>query len=194
MAEHLPHTETKNTVKHKRANETEALGEEELKERPLANEDGENNAPRSRKGKKKTKRFPLGGLIFMFFLIAVILAAAYFGLEYMDRYQALKEEYDSVLQAAEAERSEAGLIYAEADPESEANTAERQKVTEKMIAEAEAELEALRRENEETDAAIREAEETISELQGIEGYDYYRAIYDEYVEGRAYVEDLLSGD
>ena len=82
----------------------------------------------------------------------------------------------------------------EADPDSAANTAERQQVTDEMIAAAYAELEALREQSEETESAIRAAEEKISALQGAENVDYYRAIYDEYNEGRAYVEGLLSGD
>ena len=130
----------------------------------------------------------------MLLLIAAILAAGYFGMEYMDTYTALKAEFDGALQTAEAERDAAAALYAEADPESAANVEARRQATDEMIAEANAEIEALRQKGEETDAAIREAEKTISELQDVEGYDYYRAIYDEYVEGRAYVEDLLSGD
>ena len=100
----------------------------------------------------------------------------------------------AALKAAESERDAAAAVYAEEDPESAGNVAIRKQVTEEMIAEASAEIDALREQSEETDAAIRVAEEKIAELQGVEGYDYYRAIYDEYVEGRAYVEDLLSGD
>ena len=144
--------------------------------------------------KKSKKGFPFGGLILMFFLIAVILAAGYFGLQYMDVFSTLKDEYDGVLKAAEAERDAAAALYAEADPDSAANTAERQCVTEEMISLAEAEMESLREKDGQIDAALSEAEKTISELQGLEGYDYYRAIYDEYVEGRSYVESLLSGD
>ena len=130
----------------------------------------------------------------MFLLIGVVLAAGYFGLEYMEAYSAAKGEFDSALQAAEAERDAAAALYAEADPESAANVEARRQVTEEMIAEANAEIGALQAQSEETDAAIKEAEKTIDELKDVEGYEYYRAIYDEYVEGRAYVEDLLSGD
>ena len=84
--------------------------------------------------------------------------------------------------------------YAEADPESAAHTAERQQLADEMIATAKAELEALREKSAEADAAIDELEARIAELESAEDFDYYKAIYDEYMEGRAFVEDLLSGD
>ena len=99
-----------------------------------------------------------------------------------------------MIRGEEAERDAAAALYAEADPESAANVEARRQATDEMIAEANAEIEALRQKGEETDAAIKEAEKTIGELQDVEGYEYYRAIYDEYVEGREYVEELLSGN
>ena len=46
----------------------------------------------------------------------------------------------------------------------------------------------------EIDAALHEAESRIGELEKVEDFEYYKAIYDEYVEGREYVEELLSGN
>lgn len=143
---------------------------------------------------KKGKSFPVGGLLFMFLLIAAILAALYFGMRYMNEYERLKGEYDSSVQAAEAERDAAKALYEEADPDSEVNTAQRRAVTDELIAEANAEIDALREQSEETESAVRAAEEKIAELQDIEDYDYYRAIYEEYLKGGAFVEGLLSGD
>ena len=93
----------------------------------------------------------------MFLLIGVILAAGYFGMEYMEAYASAKEEFDSALQAAVTERDAAAALYAEADPESSANAAARRQVTDEMLAEANAELDVLREQSEETDAAIKEA-------------------------------------
>ena len=181
-----------NQIKSGAGNKADGKNEEDDED----DEDAEPRRPKKKKQseKKKAKGFPFGGLILMFLLIAVILAAGYFGMEYMDTYAAVKSEFDTALKAAESERDAAAAVYAEEDPESAGNVAIRKQVTEEMIAEANAEIDALREQSEETDAAIRVAEEKIAELQGVEGYDYYRAIYDEYVEGRAYVEDLLSGD
>ena len=190
------HKKTKKPTKRGKTEELEELEElEETVEDKLEDEDDENEVPRGRKRKKsKKKGFPVGGLILMLLLIGVVLAAGYFGMEYMEAYTSAKEEFESALQAAEAERDAAAALYAEADPESAANIAARQQVTDEMIAEANAEISDLQAQSEETDAAIKEAEKTIDELKDVEGYEYYRAIYDEYVEGRAYVEDLLSGD
>ena len=183
---------------------------EEFAKRDPAAETGENTsghaerhsadhgeAHHSRKKKKagrKSRGFPVGGLIFMLLLIVFIFAAVHFGLQYMSSFEQLRGEYDGAVQAAEAERDAARALYEEADPESDANSAERRQVTDEMIAEASAELEALRNQSEETESAIRAAEEKINALHGAEDEEYYRAIYDEYNEGRDFVEGLLSGD
>ena len=144
--------------------------------------------------KKKTKGFPVGGLIVMFLLVGIALAAGYFGMQYAARYKAMTADSEARIAAAEAELSAAEAEYAEADPESAAHVAERRQVTDEMIAAAKAELEALREKSAEADAAIDELEARIAELESAEDFDYYKAIYDEYIEGRAYVEDLLSGN
>ena len=146
-------------------------------------------------GKKtRAKRFPVGGLIAMFMLVGIALAAGYFGMQYAARYEAMKTDSEERIAAAEAELAAAEAEYAEADPESAAHTAERQQLADEMIATAKAELEALREKSAEADAAIDELEARIAELESAEDFDYYKAIYDEYIEGRAYVEDLLSGN
>ena len=90
-------------------------------------------------------------------------------------------------EAEEAER-------AEADPESAANVEKRRRTSEDMIEAAKAEIARIERHNAELDAAVREAGAKIDALEGSEDYDYYRAICDEYMEGRAYVEELLARD
>ena len=185
MAEHISEKTPPKTSKRKSDAETERLGNDGT-ERKTAN-----HSPKKKKAKKS---FPFGGLIFMFFLIAAILAGAYFGMDYMDRYAQIKGEYESALKAAEAERDAAMALRDEADPDSAPNAALRQQVTDEMILEANAELDALREQKEAAESAIRAEEEKIDALGDIEDFDYYRAIYDEYVEGRAYVEELLSGD
>ena len=95
-------------------------------------------------GKKtKAKRFPIGGLIAMFLLVSVALAAGYFGVQYAARYEAMTAGSEERIAAAEAELAAAEAEYAEADPESAAHAAERQQVTDEMIASAKAELEAV---------------------------------------------------
>lgn len=155
----------------------------------------EQETKKTKKGSEKMKKgFPYGGMILSFFLIAVIAAAGFFGLKYMKAYGTVKTEYDSALQSAEEERDAAEAAYGDALPDSAYNKAVQKQVTEEMIAEAKSEIEAIQKKNDETDADIRAVEEKIAELQTAEGYDYFRAIYDEYVEGRAYIEELLSGD
>ena len=63
-----------------------------------------------------------------------------------------------------------------------------------MIEEARTEIARIERHNDELDEAARQAEAKIGKLDTIKDYDYYRAIYDEYTEGRAYVEQLLAED
>ncbi len=172
----------------------EDLDEEEIDDEDEDDEDEDDDRPARKKGKTKKKGFPVGGLILMFLLMAVIAVAGYLGMQYYDQYTQTKASFDNALTAAEAELSAAQAEYAVADPESEAHAAERRQLSEEMIAQAEAEAEALRLKGEETDAAIKAAEDKISALADVEGYEYYRAIYDEYVEGRVYVESLLSGD
>ncbi len=197
MSEKTSHKKDAKALKRRRAEELEELEveeleeeepEEEIDEEELEDEDDEARRSRRKKG------FPVGGLILMFLLIGVILAAGYFGMEYMEQYTALKADYDGRVAAAEAELQAAQSEYAEADPESEAHAAERQQLTDEMIAAAQAELDGIRAAEDEADSAIETAESRMKELEDVEDFDYYKAIYDEYVEGRAYVEDLLSGD
>ena len=63
-----------------------------------------------------------------------------------------------------------------------------------MIAQAQSEYDAAREKSDEIAAEIADTESRIDALSGQEDYDYYKSIFDEYEEGRAYVEGLLSGD
>ena len=148
---------------------------------------------KSRKAKKKDG-FPVGGLILSLVLIAAILIAGYLGFQYYEEYSALVNDYETSVQTAESELAAAEAEFAEADPESAAHVAERQQLSAEMIAAAQSEIDELQEKVDQLDDAIRETEDTISEYKSVEGYDYYKAIYDEYVEGRAYIEELLSGN
>ena len=61
-----------------------------------------------------------------------------------------------------------------------------------LLADIREQVAQMESEENELDASIHEAEEKMKELEGVEDFDYYKAIYDEYVEGREYVEELLS--
>ena len=152
-----------------------------------------NRSPKKEKAEKKEK-FPYGGLILLLVLIALILFSSYFGLFYMEQREELAALYDGRIAAAEAELAAAEAEYAEADPDSDAHVAERKQLSEEMIAAAELELADMQQKASETDAAIRAAEERIAELESDEDFEYYMSVYEEYLEGGAYVEALLSGD
>ena len=152
-------------------------------------EDDEDVEPRR---KKKSKRFPVFGLIFMFLLIGIILGAGYYGMAYYEQFHAMNEQFDTALDAASAELVTAQNECALADPDSPANTAVRDELKEVLLADIREQVAQMESEENELDASIHEAEEKMKELEGVEDFDYYKAIYDEYVEGREYVEELLS--
>ena len=142
--------------------------------------------------KKKSKRFPVFGLIFMFLLIGIILGAGYYGMVYYERFHAMNDQFDAARDAASAELVEAQKEYALADPDSPANVAVRDELKDVLLADIREQVAQMESEKNELDASIREREEKLKEIEGVEDFDYYKAIYDEYVEGREYVEELLS--
>jgi len=144
--------------------------------------------------KKKSKRFPFGGLIFMFILIGIVLAAGYYGMGYYEQLQALNGQYDAAREEATAELAAAQEEYFLADPDSPANTDIRQELTDVLLADAREQVKELEGEEAELDASIHEKEEALKVIEGQENFDYYKEIYDEYVEGGEYVEELLSGN
>lgn len=144
--------------------------------------------------RKKNKRFPVGGLIFMFVLIGIALGAGYFGMTYYEKFHALNEQYNAARDTASAELAAAQDEFALADPDSPANVAVRDELKDVLLADMREQVKQMESEEAELDASIREAEEKMKELEGVEDFDYYKAIYDEYVEGREYVEELLSGN
>lgn len=150
-------------------------------------------APKEEKEAER-ERFPFGGLILLLTLIAVILFSCYFGLYYMEQRDVLSSLYESRIAAAEADLGAAESEYAEADPDSGAHAAERRQLSEEMIAAAKLELADMQQKATETDTAVRAAEERVAELESDEDYEYFMSVYEEYLEGRAYVEELLSGD
>lgn len=144
--------------------------------------------------RKKNKRFPVGGLIFMFVLLGIALGAGYFGMTYYEKFHALNEQYNAARDTASAELAAAQDEFALADPDSPANIGVRDELKDVLLADMREQVKQMESEEAELDASIREAEEKMKELEGVEDFDYYKAIYDEYVEGREYVEELLSGN
>lgn len=127
-------------------------------------------------------------------LIAAVLVAGFFFARAFGQYHALRSQArDAVREAAET-LAAAEAERAAADPESEASAEERRRTSEDMIKEAEAEIARIERHNDELDAAVREAGDKIRAFDAVEDSAYYRAIYDAYTEGRAYVEELLAKD
>lgn len=127
-------------------------------------------------------------------LAALVLVAGFFCARAFGQYHALRSQYRGAVREASETLAAAEAERAEADPESEASAALRQRTSEAMIEKAKAEIARIERHNDELDEAARQAEAKIGKLDTIKDYDYYRAIYDEYTEGRAYVEELLAED
>ena len=113
----------------------------------------------------------VGGLLVTLALIAAVIVSGFFCAKAFGQYHALRSQYRG-----------------------ETSAALRQQTSEAMIEEARTEIARIERHNDELDEASRQAEVKIGKLDTIKDYDYYRAIYDEYTEGRAYVEELLAED
>ena len=172
--------------------EDEDEEDEDEEDEDEENEDEEDEDDEKPHHKKKSKRFPVFGLIFMFLLIGIILGAGYYGMVYYERFHAMNDQFDAARDAASAELVEAQKEYALADPDSPANVAVRDELKDVLLADIREQVAQMESEKTELDASIREREEKLKEIEGVEDFDYYKAIYDEYVEGREYVEELLS--
>ena len=125
-------------------------------------------------------------------LTAALLVSGAFCLHLLLQLYTLKTTYRDALREASEAYVAAETEYAQADPASEANAERRRRVSEEMIAQAQDEIAHLEQRSDELDREIREAADKAEALAGSEELSYYRAIYDEYTEGRAYVEELLS--
>ena len=155
---------------------------------------GEQTEAREKREDRRAGRFPVGGLILTVVLIAVILAAGYAGILCYEQYGVIKAEHDAVVNAANAELAGAQAEYAIEDPDSEAHIAERQALSEEILREAKEEMARMEQEKGALDRSIAAAEDRVRELESQEDFDYFKSVYDEYVEGREYVEELLSTD
>ena len=187
MAVHVSERDLKHAKnKENTESETAAITEEE--------EETKNGAAKKKSKRKAKKGFPFGALLLMFVLVGLILAAGYYARLYAERYAKLKADYENAIVSAEATLAAAEEEYAEADSESAEHSEQRRELSEQMIGAARSELEILRQQDDVVNASIAEAEKKIEELQSVENFDYYKAIYDEYTEGRAYVEEILSGN
>ena len=159
---------------------TAGTGEEHGKETPAAGKSG---------GTPKSGVRPV-----TLVLIAAVIVSGFFCAKVFGQYHALRSQYRGAVREASETLAAAEAERAEADPGSETSAALRQQTSEEMIEEAKAEIARIERHNDELDEAARQAEAKIGALDTIKDYDYYRAIYDEYTEGRAYVEELLAED
>lgn len=199
-------TSRKERKRKKLREEEETEDEDELEENEYDEDDPENeenledeedfeDEEAERKHKKKKKNgFPVGALIFMFALIGIAVGAGYFGMQYYEQNRVLHERYDAAVAQASEELNAANEELFLADPDSPANSDIREELKSVLLADAQEKAEKLANEEAEIDAALHEAESRIGELEKVEDFDYYKAIYDEYVEGREYVEELLSGN
>ncbi len=172
--------ETKSPEKHKKHVETESPEREHAAERARA--DG------------REAGFPVGKLLIMLLLIAVILAAGYAGILFYEQYTVIKAEHDAVIDAANAELDAAMAEYDVANPDSEAHIAERKAVSEEILREAKNEMSRMEQDMGALDQTIADAESRIREMESQEEFKYYMSIYDQYEQGRDYVEELLSDD
>lgn len=199
-------TSRKERKRRKLREEEETEDEDELEENEYDEDDPEKEenledeedfedeeAERKHKTKKKNG-FPVGALIFMFVLIGIAAGAGYFGMQYYEQNRALHERYDAAVAEASEELNAANEELFLADPDSPANSDIREELKSVLLADAQEKAEKLANEEAEIDAALHETESRIDELEKVEDFEYYKAIYDEYVEGREYVEELLSGN
>ena len=142
----------------------------------------------------RNRELSAGRLAVTLVLLAAVLVSGIFCARAAVQYCTLHAQYRSAVCAAGEMLAAAEAERAGADPESEANVEKRRQTSEDMIEAAKAEIARIERHSAELDAAVREAGSKIDALEGSADYDYYRSIYGEYVEGRAYVEELLSKD
>lgn len=145
-------------------------------------------------GMRKFRELPLSRQLVLLALVAALLVSGVFCARAFRQYRALRAPYSAALREASERLYAVAAERAEADPESETSAALRRQATEDMIAEGKALIAEIERHNAALDEAAAEAEAKIKKLDEIEDYAYYRAIYDEYAEGRAYVEELLAKD
>lgn len=147
-----------------------------------------------KEGSEEKKKVGPFGPILAVLLLAVILGAGYFALQFRDSLESKRSEYEAALELAGSELAEAQAEYALADPDAAENAAERDELAESMLGEARERAAELEAESAALDESIAEAESRVAELEAAEDFDYYKAVYDAYAEGMAYVEELLSGD
>lgn len=173
-------------------------GEERREETPTAAADGGVNeaasAAEKSGGIRKFGELPRTQRLVLQALIAALLVSGTLCIWAFGQYHALKAHYTGALREANEALDAAMAERAEADPASEASAALRRQAAEDMIEEGKEQIAEIERHNAELDEAARELETKIEGLKEIEDYEYYRAIYDEYVEGKAYIEELLAED
>ncbi len=128
----------------------------------------------------------------MVLLLAVTAGAVYMGLQFRSRYIQRRTEAEGIVAAAQAELEAAQAQYAAVDPNDPANARRLTDIREEVLSEARQEEQRLRDELAELDASLKEMEAKLAELENDEEYAFYKAIYDSYAEGKAYVEELLA--
>jgi cell division protein FtsB len=142
--------------------------------------------------RKKKKYSPVGAIIAMVVLLAVIGASVYGALRFRGQYRELKAEKEVAIALAEedlaAARAELAALDLSGPEGSQILLDAQEEALEKARGEAvalEAEIDAL---NEE----IARLEAEIALLEQDEDYAYFRAIYEAYREGRDHVEELIA--
>ena len=125
-------------------------------------------------------------------LLVLILAAGIAGGQYYRKqYVALQEQYQGAVNAAQAELEEAVAEREGVAPLDSADEERRIAAEKELLDHANGEIDRLNAENNEIDAAIAQAEQTLRDKQADEEYVYYKEAYDSMAEGKALVESYL---
>lgn len=134
--------------------------------------------------------------VFLTILLLAVAAAGVFGaLVLREQYIGLERQYQVQADAAKADLDAAvaesqGIVPSDAAA-AEAQRIERERV---LLEQAQGEADRLTAENNRLDDEISAALNELSAAQTGEDYEYYKAAYDSYAEGRAQVERCLEDD
>ena len=125
-------------------------------------------------------------------LLLIVAVGAYGTITFREQYTALEQRYQGQVDAAQADLDAAvaesqGIVPSDT-AEAEAQRIEQERV---LLEQAQGEADSLTAEGADLDTAISAALAELAAAQVGEEYDYYKAAYDSYAEGRAQVERCL---
>ena len=127
-------------------------------------------------------------------LLAVLAGSVYGALFFRGRTAELTAEGEALIAAAQERQQSAADAYDAIDPGT-AEGAEHQLEQEKaIVAEAQANAEALEEETLDLESSIREAQDELAALREDEDNAYYLAVYDSYSRGMEKVEAAIEGN